>query len=357
MPSAPQHVLVTGATGFVGAHVVDLLLERGIKVTGTTRSQSKAKEMKTRREKFGDLLSMEITGDFATPGVLDSAVQGVDVVLHLASHARDHTRILDYEQTVILPAIKSIRSILKSVEKSPSVKRVVLTSSLAAVADLFRAPNKPYTYTSEDWNPVVYGKRARTDLYTAYEVSKKYAELEAWNWVHSPSSVNAKGEKIDLTVFCTPLVLGPWVHPLESLSTINLSMKTHRDMVLGIPSYATAIRRLPEWVDVRDLALAHVEAAYIRPETSNKRFIVCSPEKSSFRQEIEIIKKEFPEWDERVAFPPKAPSQDHVTFDGSSLTEELGISYTSLRECIVVLARQIGEQAMKEGLQAARSRL
>ena len=80
-----SHVLVTGATGFVGAHIVDLLLERGIKVTGTGRSQSKANEMKARRAKYQDFFSMAITGDLTTPGVFDDVVKDVDVVIHVAS--------------------------------------------------------------------------------------------------------------------------------------------------------------------------------------------------------------------------------------------------------------------------------
>ena len=69
----------------MGAHVVDLLLERGIKVTGTARSRLKASEMKTRREKYGDLFTMAITGELTDPGVFDAIVQDVDVVIHVAS--------------------------------------------------------------------------------------------------------------------------------------------------------------------------------------------------------------------------------------------------------------------------------
>ena len=69
----------------MGAHVVDILLERGIKVTGTARSQYKADEMKTRRAKYGELFSMAITGDLTTPDAFDDVVQNVDVVIHVAS--------------------------------------------------------------------------------------------------------------------------------------------------------------------------------------------------------------------------------------------------------------------------------
>jgi len=91
---SPSHVLVTGATGFVGAHIVDLLLERGVKVTGTGRSQSKADQMKARRAEYGDLFSVAITGDLTAPDVFDDVVKDVDVVIHVASVSSPPSRAL-----------------------------------------------------------------------------------------------------------------------------------------------------------------------------------------------------------------------------------------------------------------------
>jgi len=231
------------------------------------------------------------------------------------------------------------------------VKRIVLTSSFAAVIDPSRDPNEPYTYTSEDWNPATYEQAASTtEAISAYRASKKLAELEAWNWVRSPESFNASGEKIDLTVFCPPLVFGPWVHPVESLSSVNASNQVLRDMVLGVTKDSIAAARFPTWVDVGDLALAHAEAAYLRPEASNKRFIVCSPEKFSYQLIAGIIKEEFPELAEKVVLPPGGPPPDHIGLDGSPLSKELGIKYKSLRECVVAVVNQIRDEGVKEGL-------
>ena len=266
----------------------------------------------------------------------------------------DGTGNYSFEEDVVLPAIKGTQSILKSVEKSPSVKRVVLTSSFGAAFDESRDPNTPYTYTAEDWNPITYEEAvATTKLFTAYRASKKLAEVEAWNWVRSPSSVNAKGEKIDLTVFCPPIVFGPWVHPLETLSSLNTSLQAHRNMVLGVVKEGIAALRSSFWVDVRDLALAHVEAVYIRPETSNKRFLVCSPEKSDFQREAEIIKEAFPGWGERLVVPPIGPAaRTQISLDGSPVVRELGIRYRSSSECFIPFAKQLYDQAVKEGLLA-----
>lgn len=234
------------------------------------------------------------------------------------------------------------------------MKRVVLTSSFAALFDQSRDLNEPYTYTSEDWNPITYEEgTSTTDLMTAYRASKKFAELEAWNWVRSSSSVNAKGEKVDLTVFCAPVVFGPWAHPLEHLSSLNTSLQAHRDMILGVTSKTVVSARSAFWVDVRDLALAHVEAAYIRPETSNRRFIVCSAERSNFQREAEMIKEAFPEWAGKIVPPTSGPSsRAQISIDGTPLTKELGIEYRSSRECCVAMAKQLHDQAIKEGLVA-----
>lgn len=233
------------------------------------------------------------------------------------------------------------------------MKRVVLTSSAAALFDLSRDPKVPYTYTAEDWNPVTYEEAASTtNLSIAYRASKKFAEQEAWNWVRSPSSVNAKGEKIDLTTLCPPFVLGAWVHPMGSLASINTSNQPLRDVVIGATKPNPLAARAPYWVDVRDLALAHVEAAYIRPETSNKRFIVCSPENSTHHDAAQIIKDEFPELADKIAFPAGSPPSTAINLDGTALTRELGIKYRSPKECIVSVAAQIRDQAVKEGLLA-----
>ena len=231
------------------------------------------------------------------------------------------------------------------------MKRIVLTSSTAAVTNPSRDPNEPYTYTSEDWNPLTYEDAlSANNAPTAYRASKKLGELEAWNWARSPSSVNANGEKIDLTVFCPPLVIGPWVHPVENLSSVNASNQVIKDMVLGVTKDSTAAKRTSAWIDVRDLALAHVEAAYIRPETSNKRFIACSPEELNYQLVAQIIKKEFPARAEKVALPPGGPPSSHIVFDGSPLTKEVGVKYTALRMCIVAMVKKIQDEAVKEGL-------
>jgi nucleoside-diphosphate-sugar epimerase len=81
------------------------------------------------------------------------------------------------------------------------VKRVVLTSSFASVIDIERKPGPGFTYTGEHWNPQTYEQSIdkHTSAVVAYRGSKKFADLEAWNYVqeHKPS--------FDLVTLCPPM--------------------------------------------------------------------------------------------------------------------------------------------------------
>jgi len=163
------------------------------------------------------------------------------------------------------------------------------------------------------------------------------------------------GGTFDITVFCPPLIFGPWVHPLgpSGLASLNSSNRQIRDIVRGdFRSSHLPQPLVPLWVDVRDAALAHVEAALqLDPSgpSSNGRYTTCSSEKFNCHLIGEIIREEFPEWAEDV-LPPKEeiPPFKNISLDGTPVTKDLGVTYRSFRECIVDLARQLRVEILRE---------
>ena len=80
-----SYVLVTGATGLIGNHVVDSLLKKGIRVRAVVRSKQKAEHMLATRQNYASKLDFYFIDDLTTPGVFDEAVKDVDGVIHPAS--------------------------------------------------------------------------------------------------------------------------------------------------------------------------------------------------------------------------------------------------------------------------------
>lgn len=167
MPAIPSgsKVLVTGANGYIAAWVVRTLLEKGYAVRGTVRSEDKAAHLKQlfRGSKFETVVVEDITKD----GAFDEAVKDVDAIEHTASpfhfKADDPRGMIlvtrndyfDITKTTYLfveligPAVDGTLSILKSALSSTSVRRIVVTSSTAAIVSVLPDPKR---VSELDWN-------------------------------------------------------------------------------------------------------------------------------------------------------------------------------------------------------------
>lgn len=78
-------VLITGATGFIGAHIVDSLLARGLRVRGTTRSLVKGQAMLDARPEHRHNLEFVRIEDFEKSADFTEAVVGAGAIIHAAS--------------------------------------------------------------------------------------------------------------------------------------------------------------------------------------------------------------------------------------------------------------------------------
>lgn len=125
----------------------------------TVRSQEKASRLKEAHPSYGkDKLDFAIVADIAKEGAFDEAVKSdppFEAVIHTASPF--HFNVTDVQKQLLDPAIIGTTGILKSIKKSaPTVKKVVITSSFAAIVNPHKGNWPDHTYSESDWNPLTH---------------------------------------------------------------------------------------------------------------------------------------------------------------------------------------------------------
>ena len=177
-------VLITGASGMIGFRILIRTLEAGYRVRAALRSQSKIDEILASSpiESLapGPKLSFVLVPDILVEGAYTEALKGITHVIHVASPLPMHLTNEDYESGIVQPAVKGTTNMLVAASKTPSVKRIVITSSVAAVVPRGEnnAPDYSPTFTTD--NVVSTIKGPYQDAGAAYYASKTNA-LNATN--------------------------------------------------------------------------------------------------------------------------------------------------------------------------------
>lgn len=261
----PPPVCVTGASGFIASHVVAQLLAGGYRVRGTVRNLGKTKDYEHLKKLPGAAERLELVqGDLLTPGAFDAAVAGTTHVMHTASPYVLDAK--DPQRDLVDPALEGTRNVLASCKQAGTVKRVVLTSSMAAITD---EPEGDHVLTEDDWNT-----KSTLDR-NPYYLSKTLAEREAWR------IVDEEKPGFGLVVVNPFLVIGPSLSP-----GINTSNQIFVDLLSG--TYPGIMNLTWGFVDVRDVARAHVLA--METEGAKGRHI-CAGETIAMRKLVEMLKE------------------------------------------------------------------
>lgn len=300
------------------------------------RSQSKADKIKEAHPNCGkDKLDFAIVEDIAQEGAFDQAIKSdppFEAVVHTASPF--HFNVTDVQKQLLDPAYIGTTGILKSIQKSaPSVKRVVITSSFAAVVNPHKGTWPEHTYSEADWNPLTH-KEALENPMNGYRASKTFAEKAAWDFLEKEKP------NWTLATMNPPMVFGPVVHYLNSLDAMNTSNERFRNIIQGKAKEEIPPTGMHIWIDVRDLALAHVKAMELE-EAANKRFFLTEGYYSN-KQIVDIIRKHFPEYKDVLPaegtsggdFPDGFP-ETYFKIDNSRSKKVLGLQYRPFEDCVV----------------------
>jgi len=319
-------ILVTGGTGFIGRHVVKALLENGTSLRVVVRSQAKGDALKSIFPKYTDKIQIAIVENNEAQGAYDSAVEGVDVVVHMASPLPG-TAGTDNEAGYLIPARDGIVNMLKSASKSSSVKRVVMTASSAAVIDSKVSTSLPRTWTEKDWNSLTWEDGKKGNLGVAYTVSKKYAEMAAWEFMES------QRPHFDLITLDAPGVFGEPVERPASISEIGGSnailLKTLDPDLKEFPKTWSIF-----YIDIRDAALAHVKAAFAPKSAGNQRYLIAGPGIGTNKMIREFLIEHYPN---RIVAPlskEAVAENPQQIFDASKAAAAFGIKFRTFEEVI-----------------------
>ncbi|MEO6942203.1 MAG: aldehyde reductase, partial [Terrimesophilobacter sp.] len=240
-------------SGFVGVHCILALLDAGYRVRTTVRSldrESEVRAMLTRGgAEPGDTLEFRAAELLDDAGWADAAAD-CTYVLHVASPFPS-TDPKD-ENDLIRPAREGALRVLKAA-RDAGVKRVVLTSSFAAIGYGTKELTRPYT--EEDWTDA-------TANVSAYVKSKTLAERAAWEFI------DREGGDMELAVVNPVAILGP-VLGTDLSTSIELVRRLLNGAVPGLPKVTFG------FVDVRDVADIHVRAM-ANPAAAGQRFLAMS---------------------------------------------------------------------------------
>jgi dihydroflavonol-4-reductase len=263
-PVSAAPVCVTGASGFIATHIVRTLLERGYRVRGTVRNPDREGDLAFLSGLPGAAGRLELVrGDLLDPRGWDAAVAGCEYVLHTASPYRIDVK--DPQRDLVDPAVRGTRHVLDACLWA-GVKRVVLTSSMAAVTD---EPDSRHVLTEADWNTTSTLDR------NPYYFSKALAEREAWKMV------NDERAPFELVVINPYLVLGPSLSPGTNYST-QIFVNLANGVYPAIPALTWGC------VDVRDVAEAHVRA--METPSASGRYL-CASENLSVRDMVGLMRE------------------------------------------------------------------
>ncbi|WP_369167179.1 NAD-dependent epimerase/dehydratase family protein [Streptomyces sp. R28] len=331
-------VLVTGGSGFVGSHLVKRLLERGYRVHATVRSTAgaaKVRPLREMQEARPDQLSL-FEADLLKKGSFDEAMTGCRVVFHVASPFRMPEKIKDGRRDMVDPALLGTRNVLAAVERTPTVDRLVLTSTVGAIfgdyADVLAMDD---AVLSER-----YFNTTSTVENNPYHYAKTLAERAAWD----AEAAQGRWRMVSVN---PGLILGPSLTPASESGSLFLLEELFKGyFCYGAPdfSFTTA--------DVREVADAHIAAAE-NPDAKG-RYIVADRTMTSFHEMSRIIRTRYPRdlrlprtalphWPVRVLGPAFGLTQDYMRkhlgirfrVDNSRSVNELGVTYRPIEETVL----------------------
>ncbi|KAL3742056.1 hypothetical protein ACJRO7_017522 [Eucalyptus globulus] len=302
---------VIGGTGFVASLLVKLLLEKGYAVNTTVRDPDNQKKVCHLHElqNLGDLKIFR--ADLTEESSFDAPIAGCDLVFHLATPVNFASK--DPENDMIKPAIQGVLNVLKACGKAKTVKRVVMTSSAAAVS-INNLQETGLVMDEKNWTDVEFLSSVKPPTW-GYPASKTLAEKAAWKF--------AEENNIKLITVIPSLMAGRSL-TLDVPSSVCLAMSLLRGdefLMNGLKGMQMLSGSI-SITHVEDVCRAHIFLA--EKESASGRYICCAAN-TSVPELAKFLNKRYPQYKSPTEFG-DFPSKAKLIISSEKLIKE-GFTY------------------------------
>ena len=219
-----QRVLVTGATGFIGGHLVEALLRQGVEVRCLARPTSNTNR----------LAELDVTlcaGDVTDPHGLEEAIDGTDVVFHVAGLTTALSKRAMWR--VNRDGAATVATACSRQQRPPTM---VLVSSVAAAGPADQSTARCETDSAA---PVsIYGRSKRAGELAVEQFAGTFPIT-----VVRPGIIFGPRDRLTLPIFKTIATWG--IHPLVGLGRTKISLLHVADLIELLLAAAESGERLP----------------------------------------------------------------------------------------------------------------
>ncbi|ROV94603.1 hypothetical protein VPNG_09204 [Cytospora leucostoma] len=335
----PATILITGATGLIGFRILLLALETGHNVRYTARSEEKARVVTSnpavQKLAPGDRLSSVIIPDLTVDGAFDSALQGVTQIIHVGSPVPDPAN--EPTTQVFQPTIKISSVLLQSALKSPSVRRVVITSSIVANLGLTHGTEKVSASTRVPLpNPV---PDTFDNVFEAY-VTAKLVTLK-----NEDNFARTQNPHFTISHVVPGYVFGRNELIVDAASIPTPKNSSNHFLGLGFVGAELPFPIQGAFAHIDDVAEVHLRVA-LDEGTAGKDYGVAT--KVDYATIFDYVEKAFPKAVEAGVFKRGTVPTTPVNYDSSDVEALLGRKLRSFESAVVDVAGQYLEKLGKE---------
>ncbi|XP_015886147.1 anthocyanidin reductase ((2S)-flavan-3-ol-forming) [Ziziphus jujuba] len=310
-PIVKKTACVVGGSGFVASLLIKLLLGKGYAVNTTVRNPDNEKKI-SHLKALQSLGELKIFGaDLTEEGSFDAPVAGCDLVFHVATPVNFASE--DPENDMIKPAVQGVLNVLNACAKAKTVKRVVLTSSAAAVS-INTLKGTDLVVDETNWTDVEFLSTQKPPTW-GYPVSKTLAEKAAWKF--------AEENKIELITVIPSLMTGASLTPdIPSSIQLGASLLTGNEFLINAMKGMHMLSGSISITHVEDVCQAHIFLA--EKESASGRYVCCAIN-TSVPELAKFLNKRYPQYQVPTDFG-DFPSKPKLIISSEKLIKE-GFSF------------------------------